>query len=94
MEEGSTDDLEIATTIEEEFLALGGISVELIAKDLQQWITAHKEDKIYIITYSKLCQGQKYEGYYLNPSGILSRMTGGQQKIVVPKCLWQEILKE
>ena len=42
----------------------------------------------------KLRQGQKYEDLYLTPSGLMARMVGGRQKIIVPKSLWQQILKE
>ena len=42
----------------------------------------------------KLRQGQKYEDFYLTPSGLMARMVGGRQKIIVPKSLRQQILKE
>ena len=94
MEEDSTDDLEMATAIEEQVLELSGISVELTTEDLQQWTTTYKEDKSYIAAYSKLCQSQKYEDCYLTPLGLLARMMGGQQKIIVPNFLRQQFLKE
>ena len=62
MEEDSTGDLAMAIAIKDQVLALSGISMKLTAKVLQQWTIAYKEDKIYVVAYSKLCQGQKYEG--------------------------------
>ena len=59
-------------TIQEQVLALSGFSVELRTKDIQKWIKAYKNDKIYVAPYSKLCQDQKYEDYDLTPSGLLA----------------------
>ena len=39
-------------------------------------------------------QGHKYEDFYLTPSSLMARMVGVQQKIIIPKSLWQQILKE
>ena len=61
---------------------------------LQQWTKASKEDKGHVAAYMKLCQGQKYEDFYLTPSGLMGRMMGGRQKIIVPKPLRQQTLKE
>ena len=74
--------------------ALSGISVELTAEDLQTWTKAYKEDISHVAAYIKLRQGQKYQDAYLIPSGLLARMVGGQQKIIVPRSLRQNILKE
>ena len=63
-------------------------------EDLQKWTTAYKEDRGHIIVYTKLRQGQKHEDYYLTPSGLMAKMAGGQQKIIVPQSLRQQILKE
>ena len=38
---------------------------------------AYKEDKGYVAAYMKLCQEQKYEDFYLTPSGLMVRMMGG-----------------
>ena len=38
--------------------------------------------------------GTKYQDVYLTPSGLLARMVGDQQKIIVPRSLQQSILKE
>ena len=68
--------------------------MELTAEDLLPWTKAYKEDKCHIAAFMKLCQGQKYEDFYLTPSGLMARMVGGRQKIIVPKSLWQQILNE
>ena len=68
--------------------------MELTIDDLQKWTTTYKEDKGYIVAYMKLRQGHKYEDFYLTPSGLMARMMGGRQKIIVPKSLGQQILKE
>ena len=47
--------------IERHVSTLSGVSIELIAKDLQKWTTTYKEDKGYVANYMKLRQGQKYE---------------------------------
>ena len=73
------DDAAIAATmIERHVLALSGVSMEMTAEDLQQWTKAYKEDKGHIVAYMKLCQGQKYEDFYLTPSGLMARMMGVQ----------------
>ena len=48
---------------------------------------AYKEDKGHVAVYKKLCQGQKYEDFYLTPFGLMASMVGGRQKIIVPKSL-------
>ena len=63
--------------IERHVLALSGASVELTIEDLQQWTQAYKENKGHIAVYMKLRQGQKYEDFYLSPSGLMVRMMGG-----------------
>ena len=73
---------------------LSGVSVEMTTEDLQQWTKAYKEDKGHVTAYMKLRQGQKYEDFYLTPSGLMARILGGRQKIIVPKSLRQQILKE
>ena len=83
-----------AAAIEEHVSALSGFSVELIDEDLQIWTKAYKEDKGYVATHTKLRQGQKYENFYFTPSGLMARMVGSQQKIIVPQSLRQNILKE
>ena len=69
-----------AAAVEAHVSALGGISVELMAEDLQTWTKAYKEDKSHIAAYTKLLQGQKYQDVYLTPSGLLARMVGGSTK--------------
>ena len=88
LDESSIDDMAtIAAVIERHVSTLSGVSVEMIAEDLQQWTKAYKEDKGHVVAYMKLHQGQKYEDFYLIPSGLTARMMGGQQKIIVPKSL-------
>ena len=88
------DSMATTTAVEAHVLVLSGISVELTAEDLQTWTKAYKEDKIHIAAYTKLHQGQKCQDVYLTPSGLLARMVGGQQKIIVPRSLRQNMLKE
>ena len=53
------DDPEVAAaTVEEQVLALSGLSVELMAEDLETWTKAYKEDKSHNAAYTKLRQGQ------------------------------------
>ena len=73
---------------------LSGVSIEVTAEDLQKWTTSYKEDKGHIVAYLNLHQGQKYKDFYLTPSSLMARMVGGQQKIIVPKSLQQQILNE
>ena len=73
--------------IEEQVSALHEFSVELMEEDLQKWTTAYKEDRGHVTVYTKLRQGQKHEDYYLTPSGLMAKMVGGQQKIIVPRSL-------
>ena len=95
LEEGSADDVATATgMIERQVSTLSGASVELTTEDLQQWTKAYKEDQGHVATFMKLRQGQKYEDFYLTPSGLMARMVGVRQKIIVPKSLRQQILKE
>ena len=68
--------------------------MELTSQDLHTWTKAYKEDKSHIAAYTKLRQGQKHQDVYLTPYGLLARMVGGQQKIIVPRSLQQNILKE
>ena len=56
MEKDSRDDPTMVIAIEEQVLALSGISVEFAIEDLQQWTTAYKEDESYVGAYSKLYQ--------------------------------------
>ena len=60
-----------AGMIEQHVSALSGASVEMTAEDLQQWTKAYKEDKGHIAAYMKLLQGQKYQDFYLTPSGLM-----------------------
>ena len=81
------DPMATEAVVEAHVSALSGISVELTAEDLQTWTKAYKEDKSHVAAYTKLRQGQKYQDVYLTPSGLLARMVGGQQKIIVPPSL-------
>ena len=95
LEEDSTDDGATATAmIERHVSTLSGASVELTSEDLQQWMKAYKQDKGHDAAFMKLRQGQRYEDFYLTPSGLMARLAGGRQKIIVPKSLRQQILKE
>ena len=88
------DPMATIAAVEEHVAPLSGSNVELTAEDLQAWIKAYKEDKSYVAAYTKLRQGQKHQDVYLTPYGLLARMVGGQQKIIVPRSLQQNILKE
>ena len=74
MEEGSTDDsiASAAMVIERHVSTLSRVSIEMTTEDLQKWTTAYKEDKGHVATYLKLRQGQKYEDFYVTPSGLIA----------------------
>ena len=72
------DSVATAKAIEEQVTVLSGFSVELTKEDLQKWTKAYKEDKSYVIVYTKLRQGQKHGDYYLTPSGVMDKMVGDQ----------------
>ena len=77
LEEDSADDAAIAAAmIEGHVSALSGMNIKMIAQDLQKWTIAYKEDKGHLATYLKLPQGQKYQDFYLTPSGLMARMVG------------------
>ena len=88
------DRMATAPAVEVHVSALSGISVELTEEDLQTWTKAYKEDKSHVAACTKLCQGQNYQDVYLTPSGLLAKMMGVQRKIIVPRSLRQNILKE
>ena len=81
------DPMATAAVVEPHVSAPSRISVELTAEDLQTWTKAYKDDKSHVAAYTKLRQGQKYQDVYLTPFGLLARMVGGQQKIIVPRSL-------
>ena len=93
-EDSMDDPMAAAAAVEAHVSALSGINVELTSEDLQTWTKAYKEDKSLVAAYTKLPHGQKYQDVYLTPFGLLARMVGGQQKIIVPRSLRQNILKE
>ena len=75
------DDLVVAAVaIEAQISALSGVSIEMTAEDLQQWTKAYKEDNGHVVAYLKLFQGQKYEDFYLTPSGLMVRIIGVDRK--------------
>ena len=89
------DDFALATlVIDKQVLVLNGSSVELMTEDLQKWTKPYKKDKTHVAVNTKLRQGRKYEDFYLTPSGLMAKMVGAQQKIIIPKSLRQQILKE
>ena len=84
IEDSMHDPMAIVVAVEEHVATLSGFSVELTAEDLHTWTKAYKDDKSHIVGYTKLCLGQKYQDVYLTPSGLMAKMVGGQQKIIVP----------
>ena len=66
--------------IERHVSTLCGASVELTTEDLQQWTKVYKGDKGHVAAFKKLRQGQKYEDFYLTPSGLMARMVGVGRK--------------
>ena len=46
-----------AVAIKEQVMVLSGVSIDLIAKDLQQWTITYKEDPSQVVAYIKLFQG-------------------------------------
>ena len=88
------DPMATVVAVEEHASALSRFSMELAVEDLQIWTKAYKEDKSHIAEYTKLHQGQRYQDVFLTPSNLMARMVGGQQKIIAPRSLRQNILKE
>ena len=72
------DDSIVVATIERHLSALSGVSIKMTIEDLQRWTIAYREDKGHVATHTKLCQGQKYEDFYLTPLGLMARMMWGQ----------------
>ena len=68
--------------------------VEPQAEDLQTWKRAYQEDPRLKIVLYKLCQGQPCGGQYLTAIGLLAIKQGDQQKLVVPRSLRQQIMRE
>ena len=66
----------VVVAIEEQVFALSGVNMELTSENFQKWTIAYKEDKGQVATYTKLCEGQKYEDYYLNPSSLMKTKGG------------------
>ena len=82
MEVGRELNDDIATTavmIERHVSTLSGVSIEMTTEDLQKWTAAYKEDKGHVAAYLKLRQGQKYEDFYLTPSGLMARRGGSTE---------------
>ena len=77
-EDSMDDPMATAVAVEAHVSTLSGISVELMAEDLQTWTKAYKEDKSYVAAYTKLRQGHKHQDVYMTPFGLLARMVGGQ----------------
>ena len=78
IEDPMDDPMATAAPVEVHVSTLSGISVELTVEDLQTWTKAYKEDKSYVVAYTKLRQGQKHQDVYMTPSGLLARMVGSQ----------------
>ena len=81
-------------TAEEEVLQLTSSSVEPQAEDLQTWKKAYQEDPKLTTVLYKLRQGLPCGGQYLTPAGLLAVKQGGLQKLVVPRSLRQQIMRE
>ena len=52
------------------------------------------EEQSYQIAYQQLRQGGTHQEMFLTPTGLMAMKKGDQQKIVVPRSLRQQILKE
>ena len=81
-------------TAEEEVLQLTSSLVERQAEDLQMWKRAYQEDPKLKTVLSKLRQGLSCGGQYLTPAGLLAVKQGDLQKLVVPRSLRQQIMRE
>ena len=90
----AVEESEEATAEEETVLQLTSSSVEPQAEDLQTWKQAYQEDpKLKTVLY-KLRQGLPCGGQYLTPARLLAVKQGGLQKLVVPRSLRQQIIRE
>ena len=75
-------------------MQLTSSSAEPQAKDLQTWKRAYQEDLRLKTMLSKLCRGLPCGGQYLTQVGLLAVKQGDLQKLVVPRSLQQQILRE
>ena len=93
---GMTEDSTMlkATATEDQVFALSGVSIEPEPEDLQKWMTAYQEDPSHKTAFHQLRQGKPFCEYFLTPKGLMAVNKEGQQKIVVPQSLRQQILKE
>ena len=48
------DSVVVVVAIEIHVSTLSGVSIEMIAEDLQKWATTYKEDKGHVVEYMKL----------------------------------------
>ena len=83
-----------ATATEDQVFALSGVSIEPEPEDLQKWTIAYQEDPSHKTAFHQLRQGKPFREYFLTPKGLMAVNKEGQQKIVVPQSLRQQILKE
>ena len=81
-------------TVEEEVLQLTNSLVEPQAEDLQTWKRAYQENPKLKTVLSKLHRGLPCGGQYLTPAGLLVVKQGDLQKLVFPRSLWQQIMRE
>ena len=77
-----------------EVYALTSVTVEPNEEDLKIWHQAYLEDPSTQTIFQQLCQGQATRGHSLTSHGLVGVQRGDVQKIVVPKSLRQQILKQ
>ena len=53
-EDSMNNPMATAAIVEAQMSALSEISVELMVEDLEKWTNAYKEDRSYVVAYSKL----------------------------------------
>ena len=74
--------------------ALQSVTVEPNKEDLRIWHQAYLEDPSTKTVFQQLRQGQPSRGHCLTPTGLVAIQKGDVQKIMVPKSLRQQILKQ
>ena len=77
-----------------EVYALTSVTVEPSEEDLKIWHQAYLEDLSTKTIFQQLRQGQMTRGHSLTSHGLVGVQRGDVQKIVVPKSLRQQILKQ
>ena len=94
-EEQLRTDIE-ATALDEEdhVFTLTATSWKLQPAERVRWTQAYQEDAKLKAAYDQLSQGQQYNDMKISEDGLLTTMSGGEQKVIVPTSLRQQVMKE